>query len=225
MQNQMQVPRLTKINKILIILMGLGFLTTAICQRFGIWNPEQFFGLSYWGLKKFYFFQLATFPFFDSGLMSVLFDALVIWFIGGDLEERWGSKTYLKFLAIITLLSASIVCLIVSIFHFQDFFLKGMTGPTLGLLVGYAIHFPDRQLLFMFLFPLKAKYFCLLIAFIQFYMAVFSPGGGSSWAFLIFLSISYLLIKPPSWPKFKRKKKKKNHLKLVKSENEQKYWH
>ena len=45
----------------------------------------------------------------------------------------------------------------------------GASGAIYGLLLAYGLIFPDRQLLFMFLFPMPAKYFVMLIGAIELY--------------------------------------------------------
>ena len=54
----------------------------------------------------------------------------------------------------------------------------GSSGAILGVLVGYAIVFPDRTLLFGFLIPMKSKYFVMIIAAVVIFQSFSSVAGG-----------------------------------------------
>ena len=54
----------------------------------------------------------------------------------------------------------------------------GSSGAILGLLVGYAVVFPDRTILFGFLIPMKSKYFVMIIAAVIIFQSFTSVAGG-----------------------------------------------
>ena len=54
----------------------------------------------------------------------------------------------------------------------------GASGAIYGLLLAYALYFPDRQILMSFLFPVPAKYFVMIIGAIAFLSAAGSGGDG-----------------------------------------------
>jgi membrane associated rhomboid family serine protease len=53
----------------------------------------------------------------------------------------------------------------------------GASGAIYGLLLAYGMLFPDRQVLFSFLFPMKAKYFVMILGAIAFLSSFAAPGG------------------------------------------------
>jgi membrane associated rhomboid family serine protease len=55
----------------------------------------------------------------------------------------------------------------------------GASGAVYGLLLAFGLLYPDRTVLFSFLFPMKAKYFVMIIGAIAF-MSSFSSGSGVS---------------------------------------------
>jgi membrane associated rhomboid family serine protease len=69
-----------------------------------------------------------------------------------------------------------------------------MTGITFALLVAYSMVNSDRYLSFMMLFPMKAKYFCLLLGAVELYQIVFSPYGKSSWAHLFSMGFAMMYL-------------------------------
>jgi membrane associated rhomboid family serine protease len=238
--NQMQfsAPTLTKINKIMLISAGAFFLGGTILRSIGAISLTHIFGLSGAGLFGGLIFQLITYPFVETQLMSFVFSSLIIWFIGSELEGQWGSKIYLRFLLLTILAVGLIFALVNLIFFFGTRYygtsLHGLSGITFALLIAYAMLYPQRQLSFMMIFPMSARTFCWLLAGIEAYMAVFSSLA-SSWAHLLAMGISYLLIRFQTRPLVKlvlqstftkKKKQSKNHLYVVKDDDDTppKFW-
>ncbi len=240
--NQMYVPPLSKLNKrILIVYVGM-FVAGIIAKMAGGINLVAWFGLSAAGLQKGLVYQLITFPFVETQMLSVLFNSLLLWFIGSDLEGRWGQKFYLKFLAIVTYLPGFIYVAL-ALFDrglFQTF--NGFSGTNLALLVAYAMVFSERTLVFMFIFPMKAKYFCMLLAAIEVYMTL--SYKMSSLVHCVSMGIAFLYLRYASYvarggslmqfAKQKEKERMRSKLRLVKEDedeqpksadpNEPKYW-
>ena len=228
-----QAPPLTKINKILIVGIVFFFLIHSILKAVSGVYLSQFLSLSGGFFFSGHLYQLITYPLMATGLFEVLFDCLLLWFIGGELELLWGSNRYLKYIAVSTLFGG-LIFLAISSFLSAWTYLSGPGGMCLAILVAYAILFPDRSLLLVF-FPVKAKWFCLIMAGILLYQGVFLPGAAGVWGqlgamasgfiYLIFLARNALKL-----PGFLTRKKKKSNpgLKIVRGDNDDqgpKMWH
>ena len=159
--------------------------------------------------------------------MSLLFESLVIWFIGSDLELKWGRKFYIEFFVFTTLAVGPLYIILGNLIGAYAP-LYGVTGFSYGLLVAYAMIYSERQLTFMLLFPMKAKYFCMLLAGIQLYMGFFSGSKVASLCQLAAMGFSYLFLKyksmkaqGKSFSSFKdqrHKEKMKSKLRIVTDE-------
>lgn len=195
MQSQMYVPPLTKINKILIaIYVGVFVLHTFLMMAFNL-NLSIILGLSVSAVKAGFIFQILTYPFIDTALLSVVFNSLIMWFIGSELEVKWGRKFYLKFLAI-SAYSCGLLFLAIGFFTSINLsLLHGFTGINLALLIAYGMIYSERTMIFMFLFPMKAKYFCMLLAAMELFMGISGGGGNSSWAHVISMAVAFLYLK------------------------------
>jgi membrane associated rhomboid family serine protease len=193
-----QTPPISRTNKWIIITTVALFFLTAALKNFGGFSLDLWLGLSLAGIKKGLIFQVLTFPLVQTGLMGTLFNCLILWFIGSELELRWGEKFYRKFLLLITLISGLCYVAISQFFldvTFEFYPLVGLSGINYSLLVAYALIFPDRHLMFFFLFQIKAKYFCMIVGGIELYTAMFSQFGKSSWAHLIAMVVGFVLLR------------------------------
>lgn len=227
--NQMhfQKPPLTKVNKILIITAVTLFILSSASSMMGIPSIGGLLRLSANGFTRGFIFQLITYPLIQHSFISVLFNCLLLWFIGGELELKWGRKTYLKFL-LISSIGAGIVFLLSTYFLGNpNVSLMGLDGINLSLLIAYGVIYSDRTMSFMLIFPMQAKYFCFLLAGIQIYMGIFSTQKFHAWAHITAMIWGYLFLKGKSLSIKKRQKpRNKGHLKLVEDENEKepRYW-
>lgn len=233
MQSQMYVPPLTKINKIIIIAYVALFLLNTVLEKTSGLNLVNFLGLSAAGIKSGYIFQLFTYPFIDNGLISVVFNALMIWFIGSELESKWGRHFYLKFLAISTYSFGIIFALASLVFsNIGNFPFHGITGTNMALLVAYGIIYAERTMIFMFIFPMKAKYFTLILAAMSLFMAMTSTFSSNALFHLVAMIIGFLYLKYISMKargmtfndikKSYEKKQRRQKLSLVKDEDDTK---
>lgn len=235
-QYQFQAPPLSKTNKTILIASGVCFLAFSILKAVGAFNLLTLLGLSPSGLMKGLVFQLITYPLVETGLMGFLFNALIIWFIGSELERQWGARVYLRFILITVILVGLIYAGVSFLFFGSSTYsnpLHGLTGVNFAMLIAYAILYPDRQMSMMMIFPMKARTFCFILAGIEAYMALFG-NFMASWAHLLAMGISYLIIRFQTKPlirkalnaSFEKKKQSKSHLYVVKDEDEKppKFW-
>ncbi len=236
-QYQFQAPPLTKLNKFILIATAACFIVASILKAIGGFSLVGVLGLSGHGLFSGLIYQLFTYPFVEINLMGFIFNSLVVWFIGSELESSWGSKVYLRFI----LLTVGGVGLIYALIGLLFFFgtplyfssIHGLSGINFALLMAYALLYPDRQMAFMMLFPMKARTFCWILAGIEAYMALMSSSA-SSWAHLMAMGISFLIIHFQANPlinkvlhtSWKPRSKGKKHLYVVKDEDKKppKYW-
>lgn len=171
---------LTWIFPVLTIVLGL--VPQAVFGRVWLWQP-------------------VTYMFVHGDLMHILFNMLGVWMFGVELERLWGTRFFLRYYAVAGLGAAattllwSLLPLDVStqIYYAVTF---GASGALYGLLMAFAMYFPDRPILMFLLFPIPAKYFALIIGAIAFMASAGSGGGGvAHTAHLGGLVVGYLYLK------------------------------
>jgi membrane associated rhomboid family serine protease len=138
--------------------------------------------------------QLATYMFLHVGVLSFVFNMLALWMFGRELEESWGTTRFVQFYFLCG--CGAGVCVIIAAYVFRTTMdpVISSIGAVYGILAASAALWPERDVLFIF-FPMKMKWFVLLIAAIDFLVSFPSPG---QLALLTGLLIGYFYVKSPS---------------------------
>ena len=232
-QPQIYVPNLTPTNKIILIICGVIFFLSSLFEISVGFSFMPYLAISWKGVSNGGIHQLITFPFFDKSFFGILFNGLIVWFLGSELEVNWGRKLYIKFLLTCTLGASLFYIALGAIFAnsiIASLPMMGLGAITFGMMGAYAIIYSDRYFTFMFLFPIKARYFCLILAAIQIYTAIFSPYAKTAFGHLAGMGMGIAFLFGKSY--FARrgagaKNNSKSHLKLVKNQDDDKhpkYW-
>lgn len=178
------------VKKLLIINISLWLFFVVIVQNFFLNQPLvfQWFGLVPWQtVTSFWLWQPFTYMFLHSNdIFHILFNMLMLWMLGSELETRWGSRFFLSYYLVCGVGAALIYCLVaVGYFYFvsaNELLLTrsvvGASGAIFGLLLAYGILFGDRVIYFMMMFPMKARHFVILLGGIEVVTLLNSGFGG-----------------------------------------------
>jgi membrane associated rhomboid family serine protease len=126
--------------------------------------------------------QVVSYAFLHGGLIHLLFNMLALWMFGVELERRWGTRGFLRYYAI-TGVGAGLATVAIALLPFDvtraiwPATTIGASGAVYGLLLAWALLFPHRQILFMFIFPLPARVAALLMGAMSFLAAVSGSNG------------------------------------------------
>lgn len=139
-------------------------------------NFLRVFGLVPYELwSKFRIWQLFTYMFLHAGLGHLLINMLMLWFFAPAIERNWGSEEFLKYY-FFTGIGAGLCSLVSSWGSLIP--VIGASGAIFGILVAHALLFPDTVILLFFIFPMKIRQVVLLLAAINLFGALSSPGAG-----------------------------------------------
>ncbi len=148
-------------------------------------------------VTHFYIWQLATYMFLHAGIGHILFNMLALWMFGTEFERLWGTRRFLRFYFFCGMGAG--LCVIIGNYLFgnPDIPTLGASGAIYGILLASAVLWPDRQMLFYFLIPIKMKYFVMIIGGIAF-LNSFNPANPvSEIAHLGGMLFGYLFLKVP----------------------------
>jgi membrane associated rhomboid family serine protease len=144
-ETEIVMPQITYALILLNVLVYVLGLATGpeIIRVFGLWPPGSG--------GMFHVWQLVTYSFLHGSLMHIGFNMIAIWMFGAELEKRWGELRFL-----LTYLLSVVVAAMTQI-AFSGFFLHatgpviGASGGVFGLLLAFALYFPNRVISFIFL--------------------------------------------------------------------------
>lgn len=137
-------------------------------------------------LGHFAVWQFVTYMFLHDpfGFGHILFNMLMLWMFGMDLERDWGAKRFLKYYFLCGIGAG--VCDVTANAVFGSFDTRtiGASGAIYGLLLAFGVLYPDRIVLMSLLFPIKAKYFVMIMGAIAFLSSFGANNGVSNVAHL-----------------------------------------
>jgi membrane associated rhomboid family serine protease len=158
-----------------------GLSPQSVVERLWIWQPFSYLFLHH-----------------PDYIFHILFNMLILWMFGVTLERMWGTVFFLKYY-LITGVGAGLTVMAVGLLPFEattpTYYAVtiGASGAIYGLLLAFALYFPDRPILMFFLFPVPAKYFVMILGAIA---LLSGPGGRvSNAAHLGGLVVGYLYLK------------------------------
>ena len=124
-------------------------------------------------IYKFKIWQLVTYMFLHDpySIMHILFNMIFLWMFGVELEREWGTKEFLKYY-FITGIGAGIINMLLTGISATPTI--GASGAIYGIMLAYALKYPDRKIYVYMLFPVKLKYFMGFLILVQFF-STFSP--------------------------------------------------
>lgn len=170
--------------------------------------------------------QPVTYLFLHSGLFHILFNMLALWMFGVELERMWGTRSFLKYY-FVTGIGAGLVTVLLAFLPLPGSIgdtlrysvTVGASGAIYGLLLAYALRFPNRPLfMFPIPIPIPAKYFVLILGGIALLSSVAANQGGvANVAHLGGLAVGYLYLRgrragPPGGIKYRYTKWRMNRV-------------
>jgi membrane associated rhomboid family serine protease len=178
-------------NSAIFLLMWLFERTTAV-QIFG-----RYFSLVPVDvITRLYVWQLATYMFLHGGFMHILFNMLGLWFFGKDLEDIWGTRRFLQFYFFCGVGAGIVVVLANYLFSDPTRPTIGASGAIYGIFLVAAVLWPDRIIIF-YIFPIKLKYFVMILGALAFFSVRDLNSGVSDVAHLSGMLFGYVFLKLP----------------------------
>ena len=150
-------------------------------------------------VKNLFVWQLVTYLFLHGGFGHILWNMLALWMFGADIEGAWKTRRFLQFYFFCGIGAGICVVLANYLLPWGNPFSAtiGCSGAIFGILMAYAMLYPDRTILFAFLIPIQVKYFVMIIGAIAFLSSFQVNSGVSEFAHLGGLLFGYLFIKSP----------------------------
>ena len=121
--------------------------------------------------------QLLTYMFVHANFYHILFNMLALYLFGTRLEQRLGSYEFLLYYLVCGV-GAGVVTLLVNWNTGLGMIpVVGASGAIYGLLLGFAVLFPDA-VIFVFFIPMRARLAVLVFAGIALFSSLSARGSG-----------------------------------------------
>lgn len=169
-----------------VVLYVLGWLVAGEFTRlFGL-VPAQVLG-ERWVWQPF------TYLFLHGNLVHLLFNLLALWMFGAPVEKQWGSREFLKFYLLCGV-GAGLVSVAAAPHSHAP--IIGASGAIYGLLIAFAMLYPEAVVYLYGFFPIKARHMAVLFGVVEFAAgAADATPGVARVAHLSGMAIGYLYIR------------------------------
>jgi len=184
--------------RLLLIINVAVFLFTTFFGRTGVgrWFFDAFALRPTDAFGHFFLWQPITYLFLHGDIFHILYNMLALWFFGSELERLWGTDKFLRFFFICGIGAGIVVILANYLVGNPASQTIGASGAIYGILLVAAIFWPDRIIIFI-LFPIKLKYFVMIMGAIALYGLQNVNSGVSDVAHLSGMAFGYLFLKMP----------------------------
>lgn len=159
---------LTPVVKRLLIANGVVFLATLVAPAFMFewfgFQPSKVLTRP-WGAF--------TYMFVHAGFWHIFGNMLALFFFGPPLEARWGGKEFLRFYLV-----AGLGGVALSFIFASGAVVVGASGAVFGIMLAFAMNWPDAPIYIWGIFPVKAKWLVGFFFLMTLYGTVTASGGG-----------------------------------------------
>jgi membrane associated rhomboid family serine protease len=172
------LPPVTPVTRAIMIACGVVWAVQFLLgPLFRIADLSRVFGIVPPLVVRGYLWQPFTYMFLHSPVQisHLLLNLLILWMVGGDLERHWGGKRYLTYYLVCGA-GAGVFVTVAGYLSGTNVPTIGASGAIYGLLLAYGIIFSERTILFMLIFPMRAR----TLSWVLFAVAFVSAWGQSA---------------------------------------------
>jgi membrane associated rhomboid family serine protease len=152
----------------LLIINAAAFLLTMVVGRGAIFDLFAFQPSNVltrpWGIVSYMFLH------YD--FWHLFLNMLVLFFFGPPLEDRWGSREFIRYYMLCGLGGAALS------FLFASYSIVGASAAVYGLMLAFAMNWPNMPIYIWGIFPVKAKWLVAFLFLASVFSAFGTDGGG-----------------------------------------------
>lgn len=172
--------------RLIILINAIAFGVQIFCRLLQSWGVGPFdLWLTYYFalnpelvVNQFWLWQLLTCSILHGDPLHIIFNMLVVYFFGSEIEKYYGKKQLFGFYICCAIFASTIYVVMQYVLNTTTVAL-GASGATMGILVVVACLMPNQIVIF-FLFPLRLVTVVLIMLGIDLYSLTVTPYGGAS---------------------------------------------
>ncbi len=179
------IPSVTPVVRALIVACGVVWLVQILFNFADGPALERYLGVVPDRVAQGWVWQIATYMFLHDPrqMLHILFNMLMLWMFGADLERHWGGREFLRYYLICGVgggVFATAMGLLFAGRGLSDVPTIGASGAIFGVIVAFGTVFADRPVLFMMLFPMRARTMAMILFAITFFYTFAQESGNVS---------------------------------------------
>ena len=155
----------TMTNKLIAITLVVYILVEALYA-----NHLSGLELVSWHFQQHRWYQFVTYMFLHGGPLHLFFNMFALWMFGRPIEQALGARRFLWFYLLCGI-GAGLISMLIDEYILQEVYrgvMVGASGAIYGLLVAFALMFPNFKIMLIFLpVPVAAKYFVPVLLLID----------------------------------------------------------
>jgi len=190
-------PRMTPYLRAIMIACVSVWLVQVLLNSMGL-SMARYLGVVPFAVVRGWIWQPFTYMFLHSPteILHLGFNMLMLWMFGTELERHWGSRAFLRYYLVCGVGAGIFATALGLLWGDPSIPVIGASGAIFGLFIAYGIVFAERTILFMLIFPMKAKTMALIMfAITAFYTFTQPASGVSHFAHLGGAVVGYLYLK------------------------------
>jgi membrane associated rhomboid family serine protease len=170
----------------ILILLVAGFALISYVPGFTL----SYLALSLGGLSQGRIWQLVTYPFFDLCSTTLVFDGLLVLFIGSTIEREWRTGAFILLWLIVSVICGLIWIAVSAIFG-RNYIGIGSASCAYGLIAVFGLLYRKKRFLALF-WALEAQYIALGLVVIGIVLGIRQP---ITWIWVSGALVAYLYVK------------------------------
>lgn len=155
-------------------LVALNVLVYLAQLATGDWLAREF-GLIPALVERGEVWRLFTYQFLHGGTGHLLLNMFALWMFGSELEPRWGSRFFLRYY-LLCAVGGGVLFTLVRLGTWVPS--VGASGAVYGILMAYAMCYPNRRVYLYFVLPIPVRYLIGALLVIETLQAIESTGTG-----------------------------------------------
>jgi membrane associated rhomboid family serine protease len=174
------------------VMFVAAYMAPELTIQLGLRPASVFGALAIW--------QCVTYLFLHGSFFHIVFNMLALWMFGVELERMFGTKRFVQYYFAAGI-GAGLTQVMLGILPFQfadQFYYQttiGASGAIYGLLLAYALYFPNRPIHMYLLFPVPVRIYVMIVGAIALLSATSGGGGVAHTAHLGGIAAGYIYLK------------------------------
>ena len=153
--------------------------------------------------------RVITYQFLHGGVMHLVFNLVVLYFMGPFIERAWGSKAFLKYYLVCGAAGGVVYILMVLVHILPAGQMVGASGGIYGLMAAMVIMYPRLKVLLWGIIPMTIYWLVILAVILSLLNIAIGKNRGGEVAHLTGLAVGFLYVLYRPWLTQHRMKRSK----------------